>query len=476
MRKQTIPARRGATAIIAMLYLVLFSSMAIGFVAATTTAVQVAYNEDSAQRAMLAAESGMEFVRFSLYQMTIDKNTPKEDLLQAVYDQLKGMMDGSPNLSGGSISLVNGRILIPGDPAQYVSINDAGGVAKFRAIVEMNDDDPDETELRVWVAGYHKKSTGAARGVRLDYKIQDKPSDILKYGVASRGPIEMRSNAHITGVTGEASFGSVLTTTKMNPAIDMAGNAGVSGDIAITNPNGQFRYGSNSTVATYPAGSAEGQAHVHIGVESPQFPYVDTSVFEPFATNVLVPNGTNKYGGTLRNIRIPANMNPTFDGNSIIEGVIYIEAPNKVEFESSINISGAIVVQNDPPGTLSTNTISFGSNSTINGVEALPPGGQWDELRKLGGAAIIAPNFSVSISSNFGSVGGMIVAGQISLDSNAAGTVIGGFMSLTDDAPVRFSSNSNIFVKTRIATNAPAGLYFDKNYAPKQETYEEYVP
>jgi hypothetical protein len=160
----------------------------------------------------------------------------------------------------------------------------------------------------------------------------------------------------------------------------------------------------------------------------------------------------------------------------VIEGIVYVEAPNKIQFESNMTIRGAIVVENNPPGDLTKNTIDFASNATINGVEALPDTPQWAEIKELGGAAIIAPNFAVSISSNFGSVGGMIVAGQITLDSNASGTVVGGFMSLSNDAPVTFSSNANILVQTRIANNTPAGLYFDKNYVPRPETYAEFVP
>ena len=471
-RRQRPQQRRGATAIIAMLYLVLFSSLAVGFVAATQTAVQVAYNEDSAQRALLAAESGMDFIRYHLYAMTIDRKTPKEQLLQATFAQLATMMDGSPNLGGGTISLVNGAIRIPGDQTKFVSINDAGGVAKFRAVIEMNPDDVAEKELRVWVSGYHKQSAGSTRGVRLDYKIQDKVSEILKYGVAAKGPIIMRSNAHISGVSGEAMFGSVLTTTTSNPAMSMAGSASVSGEIAITDPTNRLSYSSNSKVGDYSAGSPEGQALVHIGVEAPDFPFVDTSVFEPFATNVI--SGGNQ-SGTFTNIRIPANSNPSFSNGAVLNGVIYVEAPNRISFGSNTKITGAIVVQNDPSGNLSTNTISFASNLTLNGVDSLV-GSQWDSLRKLAGCAILAPNFNVTVNSNFGSVGGMIVAGQITMDSNASGTVVGGFMSLTNNAPVTFSSNSNILVKTRIASNTPAGLYFDKNYAPKEQSYQEFVP
>jgi hypothetical protein len=156
--------------------------------------------------------------------------------------------------------------------------------------------------------------------------------------------------------------------------------------------------------------------------------------------------------------------------------VIYVEAPNKISFGSNTKMTGVIAVQNDPAGNTSTNSITFASNLTINGVDSLPNDPKWAGLHELAGCAILAPNFSVQINSNFGSIAGMIVAGEITLDSNASGTVTGGFMSLSDGGAVTFSSNSNIMVKTRIANDTPAGLYFDKNYAPKVNTWGEYVP
>ena len=51
--------RKGITAVLAMLYMALFSTLALGFYAAVTTSVQVASNEQSQTRAMRAAESGI---------------------------------------------------------------------------------------------------------------------------------------------------------------------------------------------------------------------------------------------------------------------------------------------------------------------------------------------------------------------------------------------------------------------------------
>ena len=474
--------RRGAASMIAMLYLVLFSSLAVGFVAATSTAVQVAYNDDAAQRAILAAESGMEFVRFNLASLNVDKSTPDDQMMDVVYTELQHLLNGSPNLGGGNIAMVNDVILIPADPTQYVKVNDETGLGRFRASIELHLIPPTATmpdpppQLRVKVAGFHKDFVSNARGIQLDYHIKQKPGQLLDFGVASKGPIILRSNAKIRGLTAaDANMGSMLTTTTQNPAVTMAGSALVSGKVVITEATGRFSYSSNSSVGGHPASSPEGQANVVIGVDAPKFPFVDTSIFEPYATRVLSTPGA-KYSGSLSNIRIKANTNPTFEGGSIVDGVIYVETPNKITFESNMTMRGVLAVQNDPTGDLSTNTITFRSNATINGVEALPNLPQWEELRKLGGCAILAPKFAVTINSNFGSVGGMIVGGQVSLDSNASGTVTGGFMTLENGAPLTFASNSNIIVKSPASDAAPPGLYFDSAYFPTPSTYDEFRP
>src|SRR5689334_18181538 len=82
MRIQQTPKRRraGMTSVLAMLYLILFSSLAVGFYAATNTAVQVSSNERHARQAMLSAESGMEFMRLILGNVEIPPNTPSDQM------------------------------------------------------------------------------------------------------------------------------------------------------------------------------------------------------------------------------------------------------------------------------------------------------------------------------------------------------------------------------------------------------------
>jgi hypothetical protein len=57
--------RRGSTALLAMLFLTLFAVLAIGFSSTVTTSVQVAGNEQRTSRALLACDSGMQFMKYT---------------------------------------------------------------------------------------------------------------------------------------------------------------------------------------------------------------------------------------------------------------------------------------------------------------------------------------------------------------------------------------------------------------------------
>src|SRR5215212_9475827 len=77
--------RLGITCVLAMMYLVLFASMAVGFYSAAGTAVEVSSNEQEQVKTLGAAESGLEFIRFQLAQVSIPPNTTSTTMMNAVY-------------------------------------------------------------------------------------------------------------------------------------------------------------------------------------------------------------------------------------------------------------------------------------------------------------------------------------------------------------------------------------------------------
>src|SRR4051812_17210561 len=115
--------KRGVTAVLAMLFLVLFSTLAIGFYAATNTASQVASNDDHVARAYAAAESGMDFMRYQLANVSIPPGTASGNVITELYKDLKSQLEGTSNMSGQSVSKSDNTISIPSNPNSTISLD-----------------------------------------------------------------------------------------------------------------------------------------------------------------------------------------------------------------------------------------------------------------------------------------------------------------------------------------------------------------
>src|SRR6266581_1614872 len=90
-------ARSGITAVLAMLYLTLMASLALGFYSATNTAVIVSDNEQKSERARLAAESGLDFARFQLMRISISGKVPQDQHFATMATKIAANMNGSGN-------------------------------------------------------------------------------------------------------------------------------------------------------------------------------------------------------------------------------------------------------------------------------------------------------------------------------------------------------------------------------------------
>src|SRR3954465_13417743 len=114
-------ARSGMTAVLAMLYLTLMASLALGFYSASNTAVIVSNNEQKVERTRLAAESGLDFARFNLSRISVSAKTPTAKHFPVLADQLGTMLNGSDNLAKGSIFFDGfSTVRVPADPNQFI--------------------------------------------------------------------------------------------------------------------------------------------------------------------------------------------------------------------------------------------------------------------------------------------------------------------------------------------------------------------
>ena len=105
----------GVAYVLAMLYLLLFSVLAIGFFAACTMSTQLSRNDRLAAEAQAAAESGVEFVRYQLGQVTLGAQSPDTRIIDAIADELGRQMNGTPNMRGHAVFADGGIIFLPAD-------------------------------------------------------------------------------------------------------------------------------------------------------------------------------------------------------------------------------------------------------------------------------------------------------------------------------------------------------------------------
>jgi len=456
--------RRGVTSVLAMLYLVLFSCLAVGFYSAVTTAVQVSANETHSKKSMLSAESGMEFMRYVMGNVDIPHSTPPDQMWPTLCSQIKQQLDGTANIGGQTVTLPAGDIMtIP-----TITLDSSGSTLSAKLIHSGQ-------QVIVQVTGTGPDAE-VKRTVQLSYAQAQRASAIFDYGVASKSAITMAGNAKITGAAGAAARGSVLSATSGPNPLKMTGGPSISGDFSYTNPDGNNSYGSGS-IAGYTSSSSNFADHIHSGVTAPEFPTIDSSVFEPFVPSASAPAGpqvittSSPVGTSFTNIRIKANSNPKFNANTVIRGVVFVETPNQITFNGAATIQGVIVVQSNPTGGPLTNTMNFSGNITHQGVETLDPA-VFGNLTKLTGSFLLAPTFAVTMTGNSNQVGGTIVTSQLNVSGSAGANVKGTVINL-DDTGVNLTGTADIIIASTGTTNYPAGVVFGTHFAPLPDTYQE---
>ena len=450
---------RGMASVLAMLFLVLFATLAVGFVAESTTTVQISRNERSLQQAQAACESGMQFIRYQLDQLNVPSGDTGAALLNDVAAGLGQALNGAASMNGHAVAVTNGTLYLPSS-SDYIVVDSNTGL-KFQAAITASGE-----FLSVKCTGYGPVS-GIGKALQIQFDRASRAGTIFNYGVAARGPVQLSGNATIQGAT-DPTKGSVLSTTAGTPALSMSGSASISGDFSYTNSAAVNSYGG--TIAGLSSSSPNFSQHIHSGIAAPQFPSIDTSVYAQYATNTW----TSATGKTVVNCVVPANANPNFSGGTTIQGVLYIKTPNQVSFSGNTTIQGCIVVENNPQGT--SNSLSFSGNVTALTIDTLPanstfPAGE----RALTGAFILAPTFAVTFSGNFGTIGGSMIADSFSFSGNASGTVDGSVIALKD-VPLVMSGNGTITVQSGGTSAYPTGVNFGYNYVPLPGTYIEVLP
>lgn len=451
--------QRRVSSMLAGLYVIFVVAMAIGIYAAIAASAPKADDQQNVTRARLAADSGLSFLRYQLSLLSIPPNTKDSDLLGEVARGLKAQTQGSLDFHEYAIDLVDGTLYIPGGPGEFVHLDEE---SRFRATIRSTGGN-----LSINVTGRHQNEE-AARSLQIDFVKRAYRTTLFNYAVASRGQIYMKKGEVMAspasaGVDMMSAFASDTSSS-----IQMAGGA-VGGRLLVSGNKDRVAL-SGGTVGGAADPKLIRQDHIQLA-SAPDFPTVDTSPFKAFATH----SWTGDAKGPFTNLRIAANSNPQFAGDNgtvVINGILYIESPNSVEFRGGATINGIIVFENK--GNSAVNRIDCRGNVTIGGVPGDAPFA--DLKQRARGYSILAPSAAVAMSgSGVSRLEGSLLAGSFNFVGGSDLVIHNGSLITFNAGPssIVFEGKTVTFTGSPRSNLPTTGMTFNQFFVPEAASYAE---
>jgi hypothetical protein len=441
--------------IIALLLLPILASLSVALISSTTVNFVQSSNLAAMTEARLAGESGVSFLVYEMSHCGVSGSLRGKALLDSLAAKLGARLNGTSNLGSHLVTYNGSAVTVP-----TIAV---GGGKSFGGQVTLSAADT----LHLTVTGQYGTGAGtSAKTVQRVLAIDLHPTwdQALGFGICSKGPVELGMNTDLSGVTNPAdgSIYSASIGSLAAPAIS-CGSGHISGDVSLSPPN---TLDSLDLVGT----AVDGK----IRVDAPPvtMPTINRAPYTSLATTVM--NLASPPAGTYKNIRIPPNTNPTFNSSVTIQGIMYVQAPNKIYFNNNCTFTGVIVADDPPAGSLDAdNYIYFKNSMTFNGVGQLPDTHEFTNLRKLPGATILCPGFTMEFKNNLSSVAGIMALKSLIAKNNVNSTIYGSVL-IYGTAGLDFKNNSDLDLQLS-GSAPPAGFqgYGLAPLAPDPATYAE---
>ena len=458
-RARTLPDRdrQGSVLVLSLIFLAMFSALAAAMATMSGTNVQIAENQRQASRALASAQSGVEVLRYYLTDVNIPAVAPG-DRLDSVFNSLQGALVGT-NISV-SYNSTTKTLAVPS-----VAL-DSGTNQSFAAT--MTYDGSDFDTLHVVVTGSSREAT---KQVGVNYHFATVGNPIFDWGIATKGPLKTQGNVDIEGFNEAFEASIYIESLNSSLALDMTGKSSIAGSVTIANGSANVSISSSSSVH-----GAKGEAamrYITIGAAPQEFPTPNPIEFAGYIQTTFNPATDPTSNVTLTNVEIPPNANPSFSGNTVIRGILYIHPPNAVSFTGNATIHGLIVAEGVVADPSELNHLDFGGNVTSYDVSTLPPE-QFGDLTQQTGTFILAPGFSVRFRGNFSTVNGVIAASGVQFQGNAGGTINGSVINYSNDR-MELAGNTDLVFNRSGRDKVPAGFQPSTTLQFMPESYCEGV-
>ena len=445
---------RGAVLIISMIFVLIFSTIAISMATLSGTNVQLASNQHKLNSTLSAAQSGLEVMQYWLTRVIIPNSTQPSDYLNTIVSILQDDLAAN-NISNISLSFVGSTITIPS-----VTLASADQLSFEAAIRQLNDN-----TLQMDVTGRNDQIT---RTIRVNYNIKPYKNPLFDYGIATKGPLKMQGNPNVDGLNQSVEADVYIESTNNDDALLMKGNSSIAGDVSIANLDATPSVSNSSSI-----GGETGQDaianHITFGA-STNFPVPNPGAFVNYVDNIFEPTTDTTTNLTLENIIIPADTNPHFSGHVILKGIVFVESPNIIEFTGNADITGIIIGDGDLNFPDDENQLIFRGNVDSRSVSELDAA--FGDIREEAGTFLLAPGFSASFGGSFETLNGVIAASGIEFFGNAGGTVNGSVINYSDN-PMTLDGSIDLVFDRFGLIEIPAGFDTDKILEFQPGTYTE---
>ncbi len=456
MKTQRMPLRRrrkGVVLIVSMIFVFIFASLGIAFCAMSGISAQISDNQRRMNSALASTDSGLNIIRFWFERVSIPGTVPPNSRIESIAAYIQSDLANN-GISNIQTVFESSTITVPS-----VCLDSETGQSFTAQITQ-----PQTDVLQLDVTG----TSGAIdRITRVTYNISPRTSTAFDFGVATRGPLEMSGNVELGSINISVESSVFIESENGETALSMSGNSQIAGDVSISDTNADVELGNNCSIG---GETGEGAMdHVLLGATSPEFPTPQPGYFEHYATTILEEGGDDTI---LENVRIPAGLNPSFSGGTVIRGVLFIEQPNVVKFTGHCEITAIIVGDGDISEPSTANQIEFAGTVDSYDVSTLPDEPQFADIRTETGTFLMAPGFSAEFGGNFSTLSGSIVASGIAFSGNAGGTINGSVINFSDE-PMVLGGNSDLIFNRSENGQVPVGFTRDVVLHYEAESYSE---
>ncbi|MBN2315066.1 MAG: pilus assembly PilX N-terminal domain-containing protein [Sedimentisphaerales bacterium] len=434
---------KGAVLIVSMIFVLVFSALAVSMAALSGTNVQVADNQCKLDRARSCAESGFDVIRFWLNKVSISGTTSESQRLTAIANAFQNELT-TAGITNITISYDGTTITIPSVPL------DSNNGCSFSATICALDVDT----LQIDVTGAHDSLT---RTIRSHYCFTERAHTVFDFGVATKGPLSLTGNIELEGINVNVEASVYIESENSNLALSIIGNSKIAGDVSIVNPIANVDLQGGQAGIGGETGQDAIDNHVDFGVPPSEFPEPVPSQYLFYATNIVDANTDTSSDAILENVLIIAGTNPNFTGHVTLKGIVYIETPNVVTFTGSADVIAMIIGDGSWTDNTGTNQINFLGNVTSLPVSDLPNEEQFEGLHDETGTFVMAPGFRTSFGGSFDTLSGAIASNGVEFFGNAGGTINGSVINYSDDQ-MDLSGNSDLYFNRSGLTEAPAGF------------------